>query len=152
MRDGARRRRRCRSSSSSRRSRKRASSQVSLHLLGAPAGIGLAHVGGRLDGGDELEHNVADADEADDGAGDNAQPAVVQQDRADKDVEGAAADEGEEERGVSRDLGWDLELEEAGCWRTERTRVSLFVWGRVFGCAPDRERKGTCLPAPKMIT
>lgn len=82
--------------------RKRDRSQVhALHLLGAPAGIRLAHVGWRLDGGDEFEHNIADADEADDGAGDDAQPAVVQQDRADEYVEGAAADEGEEEGGVA---------------------------------------------------
>lgn len=84
---------------------RRPSTQVfcnsTLHLLGAPAGIGLAHVGGRLDGGYELEHDVADADEADNGAGDDAQPAVVQQNRADEDVERAAADEGEEEGSVA---------------------------------------------------
>lgn len=40
----------------------------------------------------------------------------MKQDRADKDVKGAAANEGEEEGGVAGDLGWDLELEQAdGC-------------------------------------
>lgn len=86
-----------------------------LHLFGAPASVGLAHVGRRLDGGDELENDVADTNEADDGAGEDAQDAVVQEDGADKDVEGAATDEGEEEGGVARDLGRDLELEETGC-------------------------------------
>lgn len=85
-----------------------------LYLLGAPAGVSLPHVGWGLDGGDELEDGVADANEADDGAGDYAQDMAVQQDGADEDVEGAAADEAEEEGRVARDLGWDLELEEAG--------------------------------------
>lgn len=85
-----------------------------LHLLGAPAGVGLPHIGRRLDRRDEFENDVADADEADDGARDDAQHAVVQQNRADKDVESAATNEGEEEGGVARDLRWDLELEEAG--------------------------------------
>jgi hypothetical protein len=92
-----------------------------LYLLGAPAGVGLPHVGGGLDGGDELQDGVADADEADDGTRDYAQDVAVQQDGADKDVEGAAADEAEEEGRVARDLGWDLELEEAG---------GCFFWGR----------------------
>lgn len=87
---------------------------LSLHLLGAPAGVGLPHVGGGLDGGDELEDGIADADEADDGARDYAQDVAVEQDGADEDVEGAAADEAEEEGRVARDLGRDLELEEAG--------------------------------------
>lgn len=38
----------------------------------------------------------------------------MEQDGADEDVEGAAADEGEQEGGVARDLGRDLELEKAG--------------------------------------
>lgn len=58
-----------------------------LHLLGAPAGVRLAHVGRRLDGGDKLEGDVADADDADDGAGDDAEDVVVEQDAADKDVD-----------------------------------------------------------------
>lgn len=90
---------------------------VFLDLLGAPAGVGLPHVGGRLDGGDELEDDVAHTDKPDDGAGDDAQHAVVQQDGAHEDVEGAAPDEGEEEGGVARDLRRDLELEEAGGYR-----------------------------------
>lgn len=48
----------------------------------------------------------------------------MQQDRADEDVESAAADEGEEEGGVARDLGRDLELEEAGRWKGVGKRVS----------------------------
>lgn len=85
-----------------------------LYLLGAPAGVGLSHVRGGLDAGDKFEYSVADANKANDGAGDYAQDVAVEQDGADKDVEGAAADEAEEEGGVARDLGRDLELEEAG--------------------------------------
>lgn len=96
-----------------------------LDLLGAPAGVGLAHVCGGLDGGDELEDGVADADEADDGAGDDAQDVAVEEDAADKDVEGAAADEGEEEGGVAGDLGRDLELEEAGGCRVRKKNKRL---------------------------
>lgn len=48
----------------------------------------------------------------------------MEQDRADEDVEGAAADEGEEEGGVAGDLGRDLELEEAdGCFWCARARA-----------------------------
>lgn len=73
----------------------------SLYLLGAPTGVGLPHVGWGLDGGDELEDSVADTDEADNRAGDYAQDVAVEQDGADEDVEGAAADEAEEEGGVA---------------------------------------------------
>lgn len=122
---------------------------ASLYLLGAPAGIGLPHVGGGLDGGDELEDGVADADEADDGAGDYAQDVAVQEDGADKDVEGAAADEAEEEGGVARDLGRDLELEEAGGFsRGQRDAVSS-------GASEGVERGlgvGGCIPRPKIMT
>ena len=60
---------------------------IDSHLLGAPASVGLAHVGGRLDGRDELEDDVDDTDQADDRAGDDAQDAVVEQDGADEDVD-----------------------------------------------------------------
>lgn len=83
-----------------------------LDLLGAPALVGLAHVGGGLDGGDELEGDVADADDADDGARDDAQHVVVQQDATHEDVEGAPPREREQERRVPRQLRRDLELEE----------------------------------------
>lgn len=102
-----------------------------LYLLGAPAGVGLPHVGGGLDGGDELENGVADADKADDGASNYAQDVAVEQDGADEDVEGAAADEAEEEGGVARDLGRDLELEEAGGF-----------WGDVVSQNQECERGG----------
>ena len=60
---------------------------IDSHLLRAPAGVGLAHVGGRLDGGDELEDDIDDADQADDRAGDDAQDAIVEEDGADEDVD-----------------------------------------------------------------
>ena len=61
--------------------------EFALHLLGAPAGIGLAHVGRRLNGRDELETAVGQANKADDGAGDDAQDVVVEEDGADEDVD-----------------------------------------------------------------
>lgn len=88
-----------------------------LHLLGTPTGVGLPHVGRRLNRRDELQDDIADTDETDDGASDDAQHTVMQQNRADKDVEGAATDEGEEKRGIARDLGWDLEFEETGGYK-----------------------------------
>lgn len=89
---------------------------VSLHLFRAPASVRFPHIGRRLDAGDELEDDVADTDETDDGASNDAQDAVVQQNRPNKDVKSAAADEGEKEGGVAGDLGRDLELEETdGC-------------------------------------
>lgn len=109
-----------------------------LHLLGAPAGVGLPHVGRGLDGGDELEDGVADADEADDGAGDYAQDVAVEQDGADEDVEGAAADEAEEEGGVARDLRRDLELEEAGGWLLLSLVTVKEAWKKGGRMAPRR--------------
>lgn len=106
------------------------STVADLDLLRAPAELRLPHVGGGLDGGDELEGGVADADEADDGAGDDAQDVAVEEDAADEDVEGAAADEGEEEGGVAGHLGRDLELEEAGGW---------------FAAPRVRDRSGVCV-------
>ena len=120
-----------------------------LDLLGAPAGIRLAHVRRRLNGGDELEDDVGDADEADNGTGNDSERAHVEHDGANEDVDwcgelvsdspmvvasisramrrkgtGAATsmlgsltdtttEEGEQERGIARDLGRDLELEES---------------------------------------
>lgn len=58
-----------------------------LHLLGAPAGIGLAHVGRRLNGGHKLEHAVGQTDDADNGASNDAQGVVVEEDGADENVD-----------------------------------------------------------------
>lgn len=60
---------------------------VRLDLLGAPAGISFPHIGRGLDGGDEFEDDVGDTDEADNGAGDDAEDAVVEEDASDKDVD-----------------------------------------------------------------
>jgi hypothetical protein len=49
--------------------------------------VRLAHVGRGLDGGDELESDVSETDEADEGAGNDAQDVVVQQDGTDEDVD-----------------------------------------------------------------
>jgi hypothetical protein len=58
-----------------------------LDLLSAPASVRLPHVGGRLDGGDELEGDVADTDQADDRTGNDPEDMVVEKDAADKDVD-----------------------------------------------------------------
>ena len=58
-----------------------------LDLLGAPALVGFPHVGGRLDGRDELEDDVDDAGEADDGAGDDGQGVLAQDDGTDEEVD-----------------------------------------------------------------
>lgn len=58
-----------------------------LDALGAPAGVGLPHVGGGLDGGDELETDVGEADDADDAAADDEPEAVAEDEAADEDVD-----------------------------------------------------------------
>lgn len=63
------------------------SREALLHLLGAPAGIGLAHVGRRLNGGHKLKHAVGQADDADNGASNDAQGVVVEEDGADENVD-----------------------------------------------------------------
>lgn len=60
-----------------------------LDLLRAPAGIRLAHVGRGLDGRDELEDDVGDADSSDDDADDVGEPVTSTKggDGANKDVD-----------------------------------------------------------------
>ena len=60
--------------------------KLCLHLLGSPAGVGFAHVGGRLDLGNELENDVSQTDEADDRAGNDAKDLGIEEDGADEDV------------------------------------------------------------------
>jgi len=68
------------------------------------------HISRGFDGRDELEGHIGETDGANDGTEDLIQDPLVEQDRADKDVENTTAHEGEEEGGVARDLGWDLEF------------------------------------------
>ena len=61
---------------------------LDLDLFGAPPGIRLAHVRGRLDGRDELKGSVRDANEPDDGTPDDLPRRVaVEDDDADEDVD-----------------------------------------------------------------
>lgn len=60
-----------------------------LDTLGAPSGVGLAHVRGGLDGGHELEGDVSDTDDADDAAGDDEPGAVAEDQATDEDVDWA---------------------------------------------------------------
>lgn len=80
---------------------------------------------------------------------------AVEEYAADKDVEGAAADEGEEERGVAGDLGRDLELEEAGgCFRCACAAPRPFcqLGGCFLGNGDGRAGQGENVPAPKIMT
>jgi hypothetical protein len=61
--------------------------RFALNLLSAPTRVGVAHVRWGLDGRDVLEDDVAEADQADDGAGDILEPALVEDDGADEDVD-----------------------------------------------------------------
>lgn len=57
-----------------------------LDLFGAPAGVRIPHVGGRLNRRDELERNVTDSDQADERAGDVVLPARGHDRGSDEDV------------------------------------------------------------------
>lgn len=58
-----------------------------LDLLSTPTLVRLAHVGGRLDGGDELQHHVGNTSDADDRGGDLAEDVAVQNDAANEDID-----------------------------------------------------------------
>jgi hypothetical protein len=58
-----------------------------LDLLSAPPSIRLAHVRRRLNGRDELEGGIGDADDANDGTGNDPENVVVEQDAANEDVD-----------------------------------------------------------------
>ncbi|KAI4145556.1 MAG: hypothetical protein LQ340_006237, partial [Diploschistes diacapsis] len=73
----------------------------------APPGIRLAHVRRRLDLRQKLEHDVADADQADDGPDEVAR-------RAPKFGEHSAPDEAKHEARIAGYLRRDLELEAGG--------------------------------------
>lgn len=94
----------------------------SVYLLCAPAAVGLAHVGWRLDLGDELEDDVGDADEADNGAGNDLEDIVGEKNGANEDVEDATANEGEKKGRVTGDLRRNLKLEQSGA-KTENDHV-----------------------------
>ena len=76
------------SSSSWTRKPTHAAADASLHLLGAPpGGLSLAHVAGGLDRRDELEDDVAEADDAHDAAGDVADDLLAEEEAAEEDVD-----------------------------------------------------------------
>lgn len=58
-----------------------------LDLLSAPSLVRLAHVGRRLNRRNELEHDVSDTNDTDNGGSNLAQNGVVEQDTADEDVD-----------------------------------------------------------------
>lgn len=60
---------------------------ASLDLLSTPTLVRFAHVRRGLNGGNELEDEVADTDETDNGAGNVTQHQIVQQDGANEDVD-----------------------------------------------------------------
>ena len=61
--------------------------RLDLDLLVAPAGIGFAHVARGFDGGDELEGDVADTDEANGAASNFAEDALAEDETADENVD-----------------------------------------------------------------
>ena len=69
------------------------------------------HVRWGLNRRNELQSSVAHTNYADDGAWHNAEPALTHDDRTDEDVEDAAAEEREHERGIACHLLGNLELE-----------------------------------------
>ena len=84
-------------------------------MLGTPTGIRISHVRRWLDARHELQRNVRETTDGYDSARRNLPPRIAHHDTADEEVEDAAAEEGEHEGGVARDLGRDLEFEEGGC-------------------------------------
>jgi hypothetical protein len=58
-----------------------------LDLLGTPSGVRLSHVRRRLDRGNELEDDVGDTNEADNGPGNYRKCRFTQEDGANKDVD-----------------------------------------------------------------
>jgi hypothetical protein len=58
-----------------------------LDLLSTPALVGLAHVGRRLNGRDELESDISDTDQANQRAVDDAQDVIVEQNGSDENVD-----------------------------------------------------------------
>lgn len=127
------------------RTKKRGSN---LDLLRAPVVV-LAHVRGWLYRGNVLEDDVSNTDEADDRAGDVAQDTIVQQERADEDVDylqiktringqrtemkvsgcdvltGTSSQEGEEKRRVPVHVIRDLwqELQAGDNWGEEAVSI-----------------------------
>jgi hypothetical protein len=71
----------------------------------------LPHVRWGLNRRNELQSSVAHTNYADNGAWHNAEPALTHDDRTDEDVEDAAAEEREHERGIACHLLGNLELE-----------------------------------------
>lgn len=63
------------------------SHMTDLDLLSTPTLVGLAHVGRRLDGGDEFKDNVSDTGESNNAAGDIAKDVAMDQDGADENVD-----------------------------------------------------------------
>ena len=66
---------------------KHAKGAARLDGFGTPAGVGLAHVGGGLDGGDEFEGDVGETDDADDATRDDEPGAVAEDEAAAEDVD-----------------------------------------------------------------
>lgn len=84
-----------------------------LDLLGAPPAICLAHVARGFDRRDKLEGDVADADDANNDSCDGANDATAEKEATEEEVEDTSSGKGEEEWGVMRHLGRDLEFEQS---------------------------------------
>lgn len=121
--------------------------RISSHLLSAPASIRFPHIRWRLNTRDELKGNIRQSSSTDDGTHDVESPVVLEDEAADKEIEDAAADEGEEKRSIAGYLGRDLELEQGGgcfVW-AGLVRFGMNGWGR------NGEREES-VQRPKIIT
>lgn len=141
-----------------------------LDLLSTPALVGLAHVGGGLDGGNELESQVSETSETDDGASDVAEHVAVEEKTANEDVDwggrtlasgaicgnvekkesltNTATQEGEQERTVAVDVVGDVrhELQASDNCITSIRPCDLSRISRIRG-GRDLDK-----PRPKIIT
>lgn len=83
------------------------------NLLGAPALVGLAHVGWRFDRWDEFQNDVTDTKDADNRSSNVLQDMAVENETPDKDIENTTANEGEQEGRIAvdivRDVGQELQ-------------------------------------------
>lgn len=123
-----------------------------LHLLGAPpGGLSLAHVAGRLDGGDELEDDVADTDDADDAAGNVADDGLAEEHAAEEDVDWCArmvSACAKDNAGVVTGSG--KYLQKPRPMKEKRKEAYLEIWGGIWNSGQivsrcvedDRGRRG----------
>lgn len=86
---------------------------MGLNLFCAPSSICFSHVCRWLDRWNKLKDNINETDYANQGTSNNAQDVVVQENGSNEYIEDSSTDEGEEERSIAGDLGWDLKFKKS---------------------------------------